>query len=246
MVSAHEHGDDVEQTAKAFADVDQQLSGVDPGDLYAVVTRLALERVPGAEWVSITIRTPPASFRTVAPTDERAEQADRIQYDLRSGPCVDATCEDTVYQPDDLLADERWPEFGRRVHAEVGVRSMLAFRLSIDGGDLLGALNLYATTADAFGVTSLAVGQVIAIRTASIAHDALSDTKVAQLESALRSNREIGTAMGVLMSRHHVTRDQAFDLLRLASQNGNRKLRDVATEVVDTGTLPPPPPRRQG
>jgi AmiR/NasT family two-component response regulator len=61
--------------------------------------------------------------------------------------------------------------------------------------------------------------------------------KATQLESALASNREIGLAMGVLMTSFKLTREQAFDLLRIVSQHTHRKLRDVATEVADTGTI---------
>lgn len=43
--------------------------------------------------------------------------------------------------------------------------------------------------------------------------------------------------MGILMTRYRVTRDQAFDLLRITSQRSNRKLRDIAAEVGDTGIL---------
>ena len=57
------------------------------------------------------------------------------------------------------------------------------------------------------------------------------------LAEALQTNREVGVAMGVLMHRHKLTREQAFDLLRLAGQDGNRSLADVATEVADTGDL---------
>ena len=46
-------------------------------------------------------------------------------------------------------------------------------------------------------------------------------------------------AMGVLMARHHVTRDEAFAMLRRTSQDSNRKVADVAADVVDTGQLPP-------
>jgi hypothetical protein len=41
--------------------------------------------------------------------------------------------------------------------------------------------------------------------------------------------------MGVLMNRHKISRSQAFDLLRVASQNTNRKLADIAFDVADTG-----------
>jgi AmiR/NasT family two-component response regulator len=43
--------------------------------------------------------------------------------------------------------------------------------------------------------------------------------------------------MGVLMANHKITRQEAFDLLRIASQRSNRKLRHIATQVADTGTL---------
>lgn len=59
------------------------------------------------------------------------------------------------------------------------------------------------------------------------------------LERALLTNRDIGVALGVLMSTHKITRDEAFGLLRVASQNSNRKLRDVAVEVAETGVLEP-------
>jgi AmiR/NasT family two-component response regulator len=60
---------------------------------------------------------------------------------------------------------------------------------------------------------------------------------VANLIKAQASNREIGMAMGVLMSRHRLTQAQAFDLLRMASQHTHRKLREIAAEVVETGML---------
>ena len=43
--------------------------------------------------------------------------------------------------------------------------------------------------------------------------------------------------MGVLMHRHRLTRDEAFDVLRLASQDSDRALVEVVTDVVETGDL---------
>jgi hypothetical protein len=62
--------------------------------------------------------------------------------------------------------------------------------------------------------------------------------KIANLETALVTARRIGAAIGVLMSRHQVTDAQAFNLLREASQMNHRKLREVAEDVVLTGTIP--------
>lgn len=61
---------------------------------------------------------------------------------------------------------------------------------------------------------------------------------MANLRRALDHSRDIGAAVLVLMAMRKVTRDEAFDFLRRASQDQNRKLREVALDVVSTGELP--------
>jgi AmiR/NasT family two-component response regulator len=56
--------------------------------------------------------------------------------------------------------------------------------------------------------------------------------QVSQLKSALDSNRRIGMAMGIVMNQRHIDEAHAFDVLRWTSQNTNRKLRDVAEDVI--------------
>jgi hypothetical protein len=65
----------------------------------------------------------------------------------------------------------------------------------------------------------------------------LSREQSAHLEEALRSSRKIGAAMGIVMAGRKVDEDQAFGVLRKASQNTNRKLRMIAEEVVRTGDV---------
>ncbi|MCW2636307.1 MAG: Two-component response regulator receiver and and CheY domain, partial [Blastococcus sp.] len=48
----------------------------------------------------------------------------------------------------------------------------------------------------------------------------------------------IGQAKGILMERHRLTAHQAFDLLVRTSSTTNRKLRDIADELAETGQLP--------
>jgi DNA-binding response OmpR family regulator len=62
--------------------------------------------------------------------------------------------------------------------------------------------------------------------------------EAANLRVALSSNRQIGAALGILMQRYQIDSDQSFARLRSASQRLNRKLRDVADDVVRTGDLP--------
>jgi hypothetical protein len=61
--------------------------------------------------------------------------------------------------------------------------------------------------------------------------------RIGHLEVALRTNRRIGIAIGIVMARHQVTDEQAFDLLREQSQVRNQKLRDLAEDVIYTGSL---------
>ena len=63
--------------------------------------------------------------------------------------------------------------------------------------------------------------------------------EAANLRVALSSNRQIGAALGIIMQRYQIDNDQSFTLLRSASQRLNRKLRDIADDVVRTGDLPP-------
>ena len=61
---------------------------------------------------------------------------------------------------------------------------------------------------------------------------ALSREHAAQLEQALKSSRTIGAAIGIIMGTRRVSEEAAFDLLKTASSNSNRKLREIAAELV--------------
>ena len=70
--------------------------------------------------------------------------------------------------------------------------------------------------------------------------DGLIDrNKIQNLEAALVSARRIGAAIGIVMASHKVTEDQAFMILRRASETTSRKLRVVADDVLLTGDVEP-------
>ena len=196
-----------------------------------------LDGIPAAEAVSLTVLEK-GRFRTEAWTDEMASRADGLQYELGVGPCVDAVLERGAYLSGDVARDGRWGPWGPRVEAEVGVRSVLAYRLVLeDDRDAVASLNVYSTRAQAFDERALHRGVVLATHGSLLVTAMMARDVAENLAAALQGNREVGVAMGVLMHRHRLTREQAFDLLRLASQDGNRPLAAVATEVADTGDL---------
>ena len=83
----------------------------------------------------------------------------------------------------------------------------------------------------------MGIALILATHGGMVLSERLASQRAENLNKALQSNREIGVAMGVLMNQHQFTRQQAFDVLRVASQNTNRKLADIAVEVADTGAL---------
>jgi signal transduction histidine kinase/DNA-binding response OmpR family regulator len=68
-----------------------------------------------------------------------------------------------------------------------------------------------------------------------------AETTVGQLRRALQSNRTTGTAVGIVMTRYELNAELAFQVLKRTSQQSNRKLHDIAAEVVRTGALPDAP-----
>ena len=77
------------------------------------------------------------------------------------------------------------------------------------------------------------------------AHLVAQQHTVAHLQRALDSNRRIGAAVGIVMARGRYTYEQAVDVLTRTSQDANRKLVDVAADVVYTGDLPAELSRRR-
>ena len=240
----------IEELAATSADFARRLGGfASPAEALDALTAIGVQVVPGCEYAAVT-RGARGQFETVAATDDVARQVDAIQYDLGTGPCVDAILDDTIFRTGDLRADGRWPVFGRRAAEVTGILSMLSFRLNIDEDDVIAGLNLYSRRADAFDATSEVIGTLLASQAALAMAGVVARQRVANLERALASNREIGVAMGILMARYSVPREEAFDMLRVTSQNTNRKLIAIAGEVADTGVLdmptPPVPRPRHG
>jgi hypothetical protein len=180
-------------------------------------------------------------IRTVAASDSLVEQVDTLQQETGEGPCLDAVRSGVPYDlVDDLRQDAAYPLFGPRA-AALGIRSVLALRLLTD--HRIGALNLYAELPRAFSVLDRAKAVLLASH-ASVALDAAearahdADTSDRNLHAALASRGLIGQAQGILMERERITGEQAFEVLRHASQDLNVKLRDVAQRLVDTGEDP--------
>jgi GAF domain-containing protein len=205
-------------------------------DVLTDVTRIATGGIPGAEATSITLIRNDNAF-TVAHYGEMALAADELQYEHGYGPCMDAGRGGVMLRVDDMETEERWPEYVEHVRTTTPVRSSLSIPLPYQGATI-GALNNYSTVLAAFATSDslragLEVAEVVAVAVANADAHAQLGEHARNMSRAMESRAVIEQAKGVLMAQRHVDADQAFEILREASQRYNRKLRDIATGIVE-------------
>ena len=197
----------------------------------AFVTQLAVVSVPGSTWASIaSVRE--GRMHTLAATGEPAREADALQDRSRTGPAIDAAMIDGAVRTPDLRSDPNWSLLGQTT-----ARSTMSVRMTNCYDDSASVLNFYADRADRFDDTSEAVALVTAIYGGTLVAAAAAREQNTHLQRALLTNRDIGTAIGVLMAQLKLPRDEALLMLQEVSQRTNRRVADIAGEVVDTGTL---------
>ncbi|GAA0639833.1 GAF and ANTAR domain-containing protein [Streptomyces thermocarboxydovorans] len=205
-------------------------------DTLKQITGSAVDLVDGCDAAGILVLQG-RRVRSLAPTDEMVAESDRLQERLREGPCFDVARPEIGEQVfrivDFTTGDDRWPVFvpqGR----ELGVGSMMGFLLYTREEEL-GALNMYSRKPGMFTGDSETAGWLLASHAAVAFATARSD---AQLQEAIATRHLIGEAMGILMGRHHISEDRAFEILRVHSQRTNTKLREVARQICETGAPP--------
>jgi GAF domain-containing protein len=221
-----------------FAEVARLLRSqtADP-DLADTVCELALRTVGGDHVLITSIRA--GEFTTVAATSEVPEVADKIQYKVGMGPCLEAIRENDTIRVDDLATDPRWPQFASAACAELGLHSMLAQVLPVDD-QALAALNVYSAQPRAFGPWDEKIIVILGSAAVTAMRAVRHQEKIVHMERALRTSRRIGVALGIVMATRGVDLDDAWDVLSTASQRSNTKVSELADQVVRRGFLNEP------
>ncbi|MFC7456121.1 GAF and ANTAR domain-containing protein [Brachybacterium sp. GCM10030267] len=211
-------------------------SGGSPAVARQRLIDLAPTSIPGCDWAGITARPENGQARLVACSDDIARRLDELQDRTGQGPCLEAAAGSESVRSGDLSTEARWPEFTALALEDTPVRGVLAFHLMETPSPT--ALNLYAGTGEAFDDDAVTLGALFATHASVLMALADSTHEAATLGAALSTSRQIGAAVGILMSVHRVTEPEAFELLKHASNHLNRKLRDIARDVTETGQLP--------
>jgi GAF domain-containing protein len=211
-------------------------SGTTFEEIYQHLVDTAPRVVSGCDHASLMLARR-QGYETAAASDDIARHIDALEREIGEGPCVDAIDEETGQIDPDIRKHSTWPALAARVLEETPVRGMAGYRLVLDG-QKVGALNLFSDTPGAFdehGDEGAVLSAFASVALGSLASRERADS----LRRGLESNREVGKAIGLLMSAHQIGSEDAFELLRKASNDMNMKLTEVAREVIENAERRP-------
>ena len=225
-----------ERLSKIFVEVADTL--VDDFDLLDFLHMLTVRTagLVGASAVGLLLADQRGQLRFMAASDEKARLLEILQVQISEGPCYDAYRTATPVINEDLrLAGDRWPEFTRHALA-AGFRSVHAFPLRVRR-EVIGALNVFGSTVG--GNFDEADVQIVQALTDTAAIALLQERAIRrgevlseQLQGALNSRIVIEQAKGAIAQALGISIDAAFTVLRGYARRHNRKLTEVAHEVL--------------
>jgi GAF domain-containing protein len=213
------------------------------------IAQLAAELLPHVDAASITISDAGGPPRTASSTQEAVAELDAEQYRLDEGPCLAAMREGQTIQVDSMRSETRWQGFCKAA-AAAGIESVLAVPLDADpAAGRRGAINFFARASHVFTDSDRSAAKVFSAQAGVAAANAAAFADLQaeralltrRLEDALHSRAVIDQAVGILMERERLGPEEAFQMLRSASQKLNVKLRVIAAEILESAAGPPAP-----
>lgn len=156
-----------------------------------------------------------------------------VTFDTDQGPCLAAVRTGTDYRVDEMGTEDRWPTFAPLAAAQ-GVTSSYSVPMRAHD-EVLSALNLYSGEGP-FTERDQMLAALVATQAATGLANVRAYARARDLADHLTprpwARDVIGQAKGIIMVRQRCSPDEAFEVLRRASQRLNRKLRDVAEQFV--------------
>jgi GAF domain-containing protein len=216
-----------------------QADGQDLVERFQTSADLAAKLVPECVGVSLSLLKDGLTFTWVS-TGRDTSGLDAVQY-LDGGPCVDAVERGVTVEvtSDDLFDEGRWLFFARAEGA-AGVASSLSMPIMVEDR-VVGGVNLYASTSDAFEGRREAVGELFgawvpgAVTNADLSFSTRERARKAP--GTMQEQALVNQAVGMIVAAHQVTSDQAHDKLRTAAARADLSEVEVATYVVRTHLL---------
>lgn len=206
-----------------------------------LVTTLVARTIPGTSGAGVTL-VDARGKRSTAASDPLVEQADALQYQFDSGPCLTAWRDQVRIRVDDTDSETRWPQWTAAV-AGLHVWAVLSVPL-LTVGAAIGAIKVYSAQPNVYDPRAEQLLELFARQAAILLANTqtLSDARrlSAELTQALNNRDIIGQAKGVLIARGAADDRAAFQMLAAASQRTNTKVHEVARQLVASAQVRQP------
>lgn len=205
---------------------------------YEAVLEAVVGAVPGVDGAALC-STKSRKPVTLAVHGDAADSLITAQRRAGQGPTLHTLKDQTTTATDDLSIDSRWPQLHKFV-SRLPVRSVLCRPLRHAHPRPV-ALTLYARQTSALGRLDVDLLDLV-LATADVALAGIAQhARVRHLDRALQTNERISVAVGILMTLNNYSEDEAMAAMAVASQAENRKVNDIAADVVLTGAVPTTP-----
>lgn len=239
-------------TATTFLEIVDTLVG--EFDVIDVLTSLASRCVELLDVAAagILLADETGRLRVIGASTEQVQLLELFQLQSDEGPCLDCYRTGLVVASERLDAESPWPVFAAE-SLRVGFPSVCAVPLRLHDV-VLGCLNLFMRDPVPLGALDVALARALAdVASIAIVQDQATReaaVREGQLQHALSSRIVIEQAKGMLAEFAGVDMDHAFARLRSFARNRNRRLTEVAAELVagsiavaqvSPGRVPPPP-----
>jgi transcriptional regulator with GAF, ATPase, and Fis domain len=209
------------------------LADSDPDATLRQIAELALEVIPGSSAAGV-VAAAEASWSFAASAGTVAG-LHIFQLQTGEGPVAEALRYGEARRIDNAAEEDRWPAVCSAMASE-DLHSCLVLPLRTDRKPG-GALAVYGNEPDAFVGSSHDVALLfaaqggVAVRNAALYRGCRQ--MVENLQKAVASRAVIEQAKGILVAEYGYPPDVAFKRLSVLSQNSNRKVRDIAADVVE-------------
>lgn len=200
----------------------------------AQLSERARDCTPACCATTVTLRLADGGSRSTG-THPDVDALVGFETETGDGPDIDALASSASVWSDDLVTDTRWPRF--RYHAlGMGLRTFRALPVRRNG--MTAVVGLCGFRAGALPASAEPPVQALAeafldglVRDHGLASVTV---EVDQLKTALATRALVDRATGMVMRALDCDADQAFAMLRSISQRTNRKLNEIAQDIVET------------
>ncbi len=227
---------DTDRLATTFVELaDSLVDEYDVIELLQMLTERCIELL-GVDAAGLLLGDNRGVLQVAASSSEQVRLIELFELQNDEGPCLDCYIEGRPIGVAPLSGgNERWPRFAAEA-SSAGFKAVQALPLRLRG-QTIGALNLFWTTPDDVQLEDLRVAQALAdVATIAILQERLTRSReilAGQLQAALNSRIVIEQAKGVIAERGGLDMSAAFGLLRRTARASNRRLAELATDVVE-------------